>query len=50
MMCPEIGSPASCEIGPVIHFLHPKNMSGAELHRELCVAVYGQNVMSDIMV
>jgi hypothetical protein len=31
----------------LIQFLHAKNMSAAEMHRELCVAVYGQNVMSE---
>jgi hypothetical protein len=45
-MCPTIDNRASCEIHAVIRFLHTKNMSAAELHRELCV-VYGQNVMSE---
>jgi hypothetical protein len=46
-MCPAIDSPTSCEIhAVVIRFLHDKNMSGAEIHHELC-AVYGQNVMSE---
>jgi hypothetical protein len=45
-MCPATDSPASCEILAVIHFLHTKNMSATEIHRELC-AVYGQNVMSE---
>jgi hypothetical protein len=45
-MCPAVDNTASCEIRAVIHFLHAKNMSGAEIHRELC-AVYRQNVMSE---
>jgi hypothetical protein len=47
MMCPVIDNPASCEIRSLIHFLHPKNMSAAEIHRELWATVYGQNVMSE---
>jgi transposase len=31
----------------IIRFLHAKNMSAAEIHHELCAAVYGQNVMSE---
>jgi hypothetical protein len=45
-MCPAIVNPANCEIRAVIHFLHIKNMSAAEIHRQLC-AVCGQNVMSE---
>jgi hypothetical protein len=41
-----IDNPASCEIRAVIRFLHAKNTSAAETHREWC-AVYGQNVMSE---
>jgi hypothetical protein len=36
----------SCEIFAVTRFLHAKNMSAAEIHREICV-VYGQNIMSE---
>jgi transposase len=43
-MCPVIDNPASYEIRAVIRFLHAKNMSAAEIHRELC-AVYGHNIM-----
>jgi hypothetical protein len=46
MICFAINNPASCEIRAVTRFLHSKNMSVAEMHRELC-AVYGQNVMSE---
>jgi hypothetical protein len=46
MMCFVINNPTSCEICAVIHFLHGKNMSAAEIHCELC-AVYGQNVMNE---
>jgi transposase len=45
-LCPAIDNPASSEIRAVIRFLHAKNMSAAEIHRELC-AVYGQNVTSE---
>jgi transposase len=45
-MCPAIDNPASCKIRAVIRFLHTKNMSAAEIHRELC-AVSSQNVMSE---
>jgi hypothetical protein len=34
-MCPDIDNPASCEISPLIRFLHAKNMSAAEIRREL---------------
>jgi transposase len=46
-MCPAIHNPASCEICAVIRVLHAKSMSAAEIHRELCAVVYGQNVMSE---
>jgi predicted transcriptional regulator len=41
-----IDNPTRCEIRPVIHFLHTKNMSAVEIHCELCL-VYSQNVMSE---
>jgi hypothetical protein len=44
MTSPAIDNPATCEIRAVIHFLHTKNVSAAEIHRELCT-VYGQNVI-----
>jgi hypothetical protein len=46
-MCPAIDNPSSHEICAVIHFLHAKNMSAVEIHCELCVVVYGQNVMNE---
>jgi hypothetical protein len=46
MMCRAIDNPASCEIHTVIRFLHARNMSAVQIHRELC-AVYSQNVMSE---
>jgi hypothetical protein len=46
MTCPAINNTKSCEIYIVIHFLHSKNLSAAEIHHELCT-VYGQNVMSE---
>jgi hypothetical protein len=45
-MCPAIDNPASCEIRADIRFLHAKNMSVAEIHREIC-AVYGQIVIHE---
>jgi hypothetical protein len=42
-----IDNPASSKIRAVIHFLQAKNVSAAEIHRELRMAVYGQNVMSE---
>jgi hypothetical protein len=47
MMYPAINNRASCEIRAVIRFLHFKNMSAAQIHRELSSAVYSQNVMSE---
>jgi hypothetical protein len=44
MMRSAIDNPTSCEILAVIHFLHTKTMSALEIHHELCVPVYGQNV------
>jgi hypothetical protein len=46
-MCPAINNPAISEMRTVIRLLYAKNMSAAETHRELCAAVYGQNVMSE---
>jgi hypothetical protein len=45
-MCPAIDNAASCEIRALIRFLHAKNMSAADIHREL-YTVYGQNIMSE---
>jgi hypothetical protein len=45
-MYPAIDNPASCKIHAVIRFLHAKNMSAEEIHRELCV-VYSQNVINE---
>jgi hypothetical protein len=47
MTCPATDNPASREIRAVISFLHAKNMSATKIHRKLCAAVYGQNVMSE---
>jgi hypothetical protein len=47
MMCSAVDNPTSCKIHALICFLHAKNMSAAEIHRELRVAVYNQNVMSE---
>jgi hypothetical protein len=49
MMCPATDNHASCEIRAVVnHFLHAKNITAAEIRRELCAAVYGQDVMSEV--
>jgi hypothetical protein len=40
-MCSATDNPASCEIRALIRFLHAKDMTAAEIHRELCAAVYG---------
>jgi hypothetical protein len=47
MMCLSIDSPTSCEILAVIRFLHAKNMSAEEIRRELCTAIYDQNVTGE---
>jgi hypothetical protein len=47
MICPAIDNPASCEICVFIRFLRAKSMGAAEIHFELCAAVYGQNIISE---
>jgi hypothetical protein len=39
---------AGCEIQPVIHFLHARNMKPADFHRQIC-EVCGENTLSDGM-
>jgi hypothetical protein len=46
MVCPETDNPASCNIRAVHPFFHAKNISVAEIHREIWV-VHGQNIMSE---
>jgi hypothetical protein len=46
-MCPATDNLSSCEVGAPVRFLRAKNMRAAEIHRELCAAVCGQNVMSE---
>jgi hypothetical protein len=46
MMCAAIDNLPSCEISAVIRFLRARNMTAAEIHRELC-AVYDQNRMNE---
>jgi hypothetical protein len=41
MLCRVTDNPASYDIRAVIRFFHSENMSGAEIRRELCAAVYG---------
>jgi hypothetical protein len=50
MMRPAISNTASWEIRAVIRFLHAKIMNAAEIYRELCAALYGQNLMSEGIV
>jgi hypothetical protein len=38
---------APCEIREIIHFFHAERMSATEIHRDLCSAIYSQNVMSE---
>jgi hypothetical protein len=47
MMCLAIDNPTSCEICALMFFLHTLNMRAVEIHRELCVVVYGQNVVNE---
>jgi hypothetical protein len=42
-----IDNPTSCKIPAVIRFHHARNMSAAEIHHELCMAVYDQGIMSE---
>jgi hypothetical protein len=37
-MCPVIDYPTTCETCTVIHSIHAKNVSAAEIHPDLCVA------------
>jgi hypothetical protein len=46
MLRPAIDNHASWKIRVVICFLHAKNRSSSEIHRQQC-AVYGQSVMSE---
>jgi len=48
IMFKKIKNPAACEMRSVIDFLNAKNMSPAEIHRELC-NVYGEYAMSSSM-
>jgi len=48
-MFKEIENPAACEMRSVIRFLNAKNMTPAEILRQLC-DVYGEHVMSSSMV
>ena len=42
-------NPAACEMRSVIRFLSAKNMTPAEIHRQLC-DVYGEHAMSSSLV
>jgi hypothetical protein len=46
-MCPASDNPATRKIHAPIRLLQAKTMKAVENHRELCVAVYAQNVMSE---
>jgi len=45
----KIENPAACEMRSVIRFLNAKNMTPAEIHRQLCDA-YGEHAMTSSMV
>jgi hypothetical protein len=47
MICPATDIPTNCYSCIVVRFLHAKNKSAVEIHRELC-AVYSQNIMMDL--
>jgi len=42
-------NPAACEMRSVIRFLNAKNMTPAEIHRQLC-DMYGEHAKSSSMV
>jgi len=48
-MFKKIENPAACEMRPVILFLNAKNMTPAEIHRQVC-DVYEEHAMSSSMV
>ena len=48
-MFKKIENPAACEMRPVIRFLNAKNMTPAEIHRQLCDE-YGELAMSSSKV
>jgi len=48
-MFTKIDNPAACEMRPVIRFLKAKNLTPAEIHRQLC-DVYGEHAMSSSVV
>ena len=48
-MFKKIENPAACEMQSVIRFLNAKNMTPAEIHRQLC-DVYGEHAMSSSVV
>ena len=48
-MFKKVQNPAAREMRPVIRFLNAKNMTPAEIHRQLC-DVYGEHAMSSSVV
>ena len=48
-MFKKIDNPVECEMRSIIRFLNTKNMTPAEIHRQLC-DVYGEHAMSSSMV
>jgi hypothetical protein len=42
--------PPAAKFALLSAFFTPKTSSAAEIHRELCAAVYGQNVMSEVLM
>jgi hypothetical protein len=45
--CSAIDNPTSCKIHTVIRSFHTRNVSPEEIHQELCMMVYSQNVISE---
>jgi len=48
-MFKKIENPAACEMRSVIRLLNAKNMTPAEIHRQLC-DVYGEHAVSSSVV
>ena len=48
-MFKKIENPAACEMQPVISFLNAKNVTPAEIYRQLC-DVYEEHAMSSSMI
>jgi hypothetical protein len=47
MVCPAFDNLANCKIVLLLTFIHVKYANVAEIHCDLCAAVYGQKVLSE---